>query len=466
MSSATLDVLRTSELFAQCSADELRAIATRSAEVRLGGGELLLSEEDGARAVWLLLEGELVVTKVVDGDEVIIDRLRPPAYLGEISLLTGMRAEHRARARGPARLVEIPGDVFRELLHSCEPVMETVVRTLAERMRRVEHLLQQRERMAGLGTLAAGLAHELNNPASAAHRAAGLLREQFEALEPLARRLAEHQWNSDEVELLRQLADATQSASQSARELSPLARSDREEAIERWLDRRGVPRAWELAPLLIDRGVTAEELERVTRGCDASIVVDALAWTERTAAIRQLLDEIGQSTARVSEMVRAVKAYSYIDTTAVRAADVHEGLESSLTILAHKLREAKATVVREYDRELPPIECYGTELTQVWTNLLDNAADAVAPSGGTIRVRTRSDGGGVAVEIADSGPGISPEARERIFDPFFTTKGAGKGTGLGLEIVKRIVTHHRGAIEIASAPGETRFTVRLPLTQT
>lgn len=332
-------------------------------------------------------------------------------------------------------------------------------------VRHVEQPLPQRERMAVLGSLAAGLAHELNNPASAANRAAGLLREQFEALEPLALRLAEHPWKPDEVALLRQLASTTQSASQSARELAPLARADREEAIEHWLDAHDVPRAWELASLLVDRGVTSEELERVTRGCDASIIIDALAWTERTAAIRQLFDEIGQSTARISEMVRAVKAYSFVDTTALRTADVHEGLEQSLTILAHKLREAKATVVREYDRALPPIESYGTELTQVWTNLLDNAADAVAPSGGMIRVRTRPDGDGIAVEIADTGIGIPEDARPRIFDPFFTTKGAGKGTGLGLEIVKRIVTHHGGTIEVASEAGNTRFTVRLPRTQ-
>jgi signal transduction histidine kinase len=465
MSGARLDLLRTSDLFARCDDDELRELAARSAEVRLEGGALLFAEEDRAGSVWLLLEGELVLTRVIDGDEVVLDHLEPPAYLGEISLLSGSPAGHRARARGPARLLEVPGDVFRELLRSCDAVLETVVRTLAGRMLRVERLLQQRERMAGLGTLAAGLAHELNNPASAAYRAAGLLREHFAALEPLAMRLAEHPWQAGEVGLLRQLADATQTVSQSAIDLAPLARADRVEDVERWLDGRGVPRPWELAPVLVDRGVTAGDLERLTRGCEESSILDALAWTERTAAIRQLLDEIGRSTARISETVHAVKAYSFVDTTALRSADVHEAIENSLTILGHKLRQARATVVRDYDRTLPPVESYGTELTQVWTNLLDNAADAVAPSGGTVRVRTGAADDGIEVEIADSGPGIPPETRERIFDAFFTTKGAGKGTGLGLEIVSRIVTRHHGTIGLSSAPGDTRFIVRLPLTQ-
>jgi signal transduction histidine kinase len=336
----------------------------------------------------------------------------------------------------------------------------------ARDVRQVEDLPQQRERMAVLGSLAAGLAHELNNPSSAAHRAAGHLREELEAFEALSLRLAGHPWKPDEVALLQQLADATQSVSQSARELAPLARADREEAIERWLDMHGVPRPWELAPLLVDRGLTVEELERVTRGCDATIVVDALAWTERTSAMRQLLDEIGQSTARISEVVRAVKAYSYADATAPRTADIHQGIENSLTILAHKLREARVAVVREYDRTLPPVESYGTELTQVWTNLLDNAADAATPSGGTIRVRTRSDARGIAVEIADTGSGIPAEVRGRIFEPFFTTKAAGKGTGLGLEIVQRIVARHRGTVAFDSKPGDTEFTVHLPLAQT
>jgi len=184
------------------------------------------------------------------------------------------------------------------------------------------------------------------------------------------------------------------------------------------------------------------------------------------ATIRQLLDEVGQSTGRISEIVRAVKAYSYVDTSSLRAADVHEGIENSLTVLGHKLRESKVAVVRQYDRSLPPIQTFGTELNQVWTNLLDNAADAMAPAGGTIRIRTSPLGDAgheVGVEITDTGPGIPAEIRGKIFDPFFTTKGAGKGTGLGLEIVKRIVGRHQGALELTSRPGETRFLVRLPV---
>jgi signal transduction histidine kinase len=335
----------------------------------------------------------------------------------------------------------------------------------AAEARAPEDLLRQRERMAVLGSLAAGLAHELNNPASAASRAAGLLREQLDALQALTLRLAEHPWKRDEVALLRQLADLTHSASQSARELAPLARADREEAVEQWLEKHDVSRSWELAPLLVDRGLTAEQLERITRGCDAAVVIEALAWTEHTSGVRQLLDELAQSTARISEIVRAVKAYSYADATALRTADLHEGIENGLTILGHKLREAKATVVREYDRALPPIESYGTELTQVWINLIDNAADAVAPNGGTIRVRTRSDNAGIAVEVADTGSGISEDASSHILEPFFTTKPAGKGTGLGLDIVQRIVARHHGTLEFASKAGETRFIVRLPVGQ-
>jgi signal transduction histidine kinase len=461
-----------SPLLQNCTDVQLDDLRARSSEVVLGPGELLFDENDVADAVWVVAEGELVITKMVDGDETIVDHLVPGAFLGEISLLTDSPAGHRARAKDTVRLLRIPKPVFSDLVRSCQAVSVTVLRTMAERVRRIAHLLQQRERMAGLGTMAAGLAHELNNPAAAAKRAAALLKEQVAALEPLAQGLASRSWSPAEVALLRQLDAVTGRGDQSTRELDALARSDREDDVGRWLDAHGVARAWELASVLVDRGVNVEMLGSVMQGCDPSAVSDALEWAERMGAIRQMLDEVEGSTTRIAQIVKAVKAYSYADTSSLRSADIHEALDISLTILGHKLRDVGATVERKYDRTLPAIQTYGTELGQVWTNLLDNAADAIAAGdakagarGGQISVRTTGDQGGIRVEIADSGRGIPADVLPRIFDPFFTTKGAGKGTGLGLEIAKRIVTRHGGTIDATSSPGATTFTVWLPVRQ-
>ncbi|HET8624250.1 MAG TPA: ATP-binding protein [Gemmatimonadales bacterium] len=454
--------LRESELLRACTEAELDELVAGSSEIRLAAGALLFSEQDKADAVWVLLAGELVITKVVGGDELIVDTLRAGSFLGEISLLTGTPAEHRARARGETRLLRMPAATFLELMRGCVTVMETVLRTMAERVRRIEQLLQERERMAGLGTLAAGLAHELKNPAAAAGRALSLLAEQFVELGPLGRRLALYPWTAEDAELLERLDSATCCVLGGVKELDPLERSEREEGVAAWLERFGIDRPWEFAPLLVDRGIDASELERLAGGCDVSVVSDALAWTERVVTIRQLLDEANQSNARIMDLVRAVKAYSHVDTATVRDVDVHESLESSITILGHKLKQSRARVQRDYDRSLPKVRSWGTELSQVWTNLLDNAADAVASNGGSVLIRTRPAKDGIAVEIIDSGAGIPTDVRGRIFDPFFTTKEAGKGTGLGLEIAKRIVLRHGGEIQVESAPGQTTFAVRLP----
>ena len=454
--------LRESDLLRTCTEQELDELMAGSSEIRLGSGELLFSEQDKAGAVWVLLAGELVITKVVGGDELIVDTLRPGSFLGEISLLTATPAEHRARARGETRLLRIPAATFLELMRGCVTVMETVLRTMAERVRRIEQLLHQRERMAGLGTLAAGLAHELKNPAAAAGRALSLLDEHLAELGPLGRRLAMYPWTTEDAGLLERLDSATCCVVSGAREMDPLERSEREEGVAAWLERFGIERPWEFAPVLVDRGIDAAELERLAGGCDVSVVTDALAWTQRVVSIRQLIGEASQSTARITDLVRAVKAYSHVDTSTERTVDVHETLESSVTILVHKLKQSRVRVQREYDRSLPPVRTWGTELSQVWTNLLDNAADALAPGGGTVTIKTSTAGDDLAVEITDSGPGIPDETRGRIFDPFFTTKEVGKGTGLGLEIVKRIVLRHGGDIGVESAPGRTTFAVRLP----
>lgn len=458
----TEDALRQTVLLGQCTSPDLQRVMQQSTEIALAPSEYLFSDDDQAEEVWVLLDGELIITKQVEGDAVIIDHLLPGAFLGEISLLTGTPAAHRARAKGAARLLRIPGDVFRSLLSSCATVTETVLRTMAERVRRIEHLLQQHERMAGLGTIAAGLAHELNNPASAANRAARSLADVVAALQPLARRLAERAWTPEELALLAKLQGETEEGTAASASIDALERSDREEALADWLTRHDVGAAAELATGLADAGLTPDKLDAMAAGnCPA--LADALAWTERTLTIGQLLGEIAQSTTRMSELVRAVKAYSHIDTVTLRQADVHEGLDNTLTILGHKLREAKVAVVREYDRSLPRVPAFGSELLQVWTNLIDNAVDALGGQRGTVRVRTSRVEDGVAVEIVDDGPGIPAAIQERIFDPFFTTKAVGKGTGLGLEIVKRIVSRHHGSVRVVSRAGETRFEVRLPL---
>ena len=462
---ATRALLRDSPLLASCGPAQLERVLGASSETTLAPGEPLFGEDDRPDAVWVVLDGDVVVTKAVDDDELVLDRLHPGDYLGEVQLLTDAPAQHQARTKQGARLLRIPGETFRDLIHRCDGVMATVVRTLAGRMRHMEQLLQQRERMAGLGTIAAGLAHELNNPAAAANRASSLLRAELDGLDALARRLMAHDWSEAELHLLDRLA--SRGAPDAAADADPLERSDREEALADWLAEHGVEHGGELAPALAERGVTAADLQAVAHGCEAAVVADALTWTERIATLRRLLDELTQGTARIRELVGAVKAYSYLDATTLRTADVHEGLDQSLTILGHKLREARVTVARDYDRALPPLETYGTELTQVWTNLVDNAVDALAGADGarTVRVGTHGDGDAAVVEIADSGPGIPEEVRARMFDPFFTTKPAGRGTGLGLQIAKRVVLRHGGTIEVASAPGDTRVRVRLPLRQ-
>jgi signal transduction histidine kinase len=456
--------LRQIELFRTCSEAELDALLRAASEVRLGAGEALFDEQETAVAVWVLLEGELVIIKTLGAQEMAADQLGPGALLGEISLLTGAPTGHRALAQGPARALRIPGDAFLALVRACPAVMETVLRTLAGRVQKVVQFLHERERMVGLGMLAAGLVHELKNPAAAANRALALLGEQLAQLGPAGRRLAMHPWTDEDTELLARLDSATCCVVSVTKQLDPLERSEREEEVVAWLEQFGVDQPSEFAHLLVDRGLGVSELNKLAKGADAEVLTDALGWTERIVAVKQLADEAAQSTARIGELVRAVKAFSHMDTSTPAEVDVHDSLESSLTILGHKLKQSRVRVERVYDRTLPPIRSYGSELSQVWTNLLDNAADVLAADGGTVTIQTAPAASGICVQITDSGPGIPPHVRPRIFDPFFTTKEPGKGTGLGLEIAKRVVVRHRGVIDVESAPGRTTFSVRLPLT--
>ena len=297
----TIAGLRDIELFRSCSEAERTTLLAAATEVRLSPGQALFEEPDRAEAVWVLLEGEVVVIKTLDAQEVLADRLSPGALLGEISLLTGAPLGHRALAQHPARLLRIPGDAFLALVRSCPAVMEIVLRTLAGRVQKVVQFLHERERMVGLGTLAAGLVHELKNPAAAANRALALLGEQLAQLGPIGRRLAMHPWTADDAELLARLDSATCCVAAGVGELDPLERSEREEQVAEWLERFGVGRPWEFAPLLVDRGLGVAELARLSKGAEAGVVADALAWTERIVAVKQLADEAAQSTREPKE---------------------------------------------------------------------------------------------------------------------------------------------------------------------
>jgi len=333
--------------------------------------------------------------------------------------------------------------------------------------RAVEADATQRERLTTLGTLAAGLAHELNNPAIAIGRSVEALRENIDQIDPILRQIASHGWTDDELRFLGRLGATTEGDRDVVAALDIVDRTDREEALIAWLESHRVPSSPELAAALVERGVTPEELATLARGCSDDVVADAMAWLSRLTLIRQQLDDVARSAARIGELVRAVKSHAYTDK-GLRVVDIHESIESSLTLMGYKLREARARIVRQYDRSVPRIETYGTELHQLWTNLLDNAADALAAksdSDRTIAIRTARDAQGVRIEVADSGPGIPDAIARKIFDAHFTTKAVGKGTGLGLHIVKRIVEHHHGSIACDSNGGGARFVVLLPIVQ-
>ncbi len=325
-----------------------------------------------------------------------------------------------------------------------------------------EMLLRQSQRLASLGTLAAGIAHELNNPAAATRRAAGQLRDAFANLEKAHIQLDAASLTPAGRGMLQSLERQARERALSQSDLDAITRSDREAAVEEWLDERGVANPWKLAPPLVGLGLDPPALMRLASVFQGETLDAALAWIASLFPVYSLLNEIGHGSSRISEIVGALKSYSYLGQAPAQAVNLHEGIDNTLVILRNKLK-AGVSVRREYGADVPAVQGYGSELNQVWTNLLDNAADALGGKGQII-IRTRREDGWAVVEIEDDGPGIAEENLPRIFDPFFTTKAPGKGTGLGLSTSYGIVTEkHKGEIRVESRPGCTRFTVRLPI---
>ncbi len=445
-------------LFAQLDESQRECLSTGT-EVRFARGEIVLRQGDPPNFFHVMLEGELRVTKFFGEQEIIFATRVPGEFFGEILILLDVPNFVLYRAVADSRLFRLPRAGFWDLLRTSPTVAREIMRALSTRLRNMAGYTQEREKLIQLGAMAAGLAHELNNPATAARRAAADLRQSVEKVQDYACELNEtlsaEQWH--------QLVATSREAiycTESQPELNSLDQSDREEAIECWLDSHKVADAWDLAPALVNARVDEGDLERVKRTVPAQDLENAIQWLAANLTTRDLLKSISRSTERISELVGAVKSYSFMDQAPWQEINVHEGIENTLTILGHKLRNV--TVTRDFDRTLPRLCAYGGELNQVWTNLVDNAIYAVGGTG-RIDVRTGRDGEFLLVEIADNGSGIPPEAQPHIFAvPFFTTKG-GLGTGLGLVISHRIVVErHHGKIDFSTGPDGTQFNVRLP----
>jgi signal transduction histidine kinase len=461
----TLEDLRTVDLFDDLDDAELAEWVAVAEPRQLVPGDVIAEQGEEPLGLQLLLEGEAQALMFDRGRSEPVGRQRAPTWMGAIAVLTAAPLGVRMQAETAGRLAIVAAEDFRRLAFAQPSIHRRVMQQVAPVMSRVTAIEQNRERLASLGTMAAGLAHELNNPAAAARRAADQLTEALEVISSALGHFVEAGVERNQAEQLVQLQREAIERAASATRLDALDAADAEDELRSRLEVLEVSEPWRLAEPLAAAGVDRQWLDRLAELAGPATDA-ALRWVAATLTAGQLAAELMESTERMSTLVGAVKSYAYMDRGALVEVDLHEGLETTLMVLGHKLKHTKIEVVRDYDRTLPKLTVRGSELNQVWTNLLDNAIDALGEQG-RITLRTRADGGCAAVEITDDGPGIPDGLTERIFDPFFTTKDVGQGTGLGLATARRIVVdRHDGSLTLDAKPGRTTFEVRLPLSQT
>lgn len=456
------EFLRKVPLFADLPETELRQLCESVNEVQLSAGELLFEEGTTGDQAYVIKQGELEILKASSGREVLLAIREPGEVIGEMSLFEDTPRMASVRARKDSVLLAIHKQEIDHLLQTSLPAAASMFYTVLGRWRQTEAMLRQSEKLAQLGTLTAGVAHELNNPASAVKRASSQLRRAMHDWDQATRRLTQVEFSEDQEQQLQRYSHVALERAKEPAVMHALTRSDRESEVESWLEGRSVAEAYALAPALVDLELDPNQLAQMEAQFGKEPLPAVVRWVMATYQLHHLLAEVQRGSERISGIVGALKSYAYLDQAPVQEVDVHKGLDETLLILQHKLKSG-ISVQREYDPELPTIFGYGSELNQGWTNLLDNAIDALGESG-EITIRTRGAADGVEIEIEDDGPGIPRDIQSKIFDPFFTTKPPGAGTGLGLDITYNIIVHkHRGNIELFSEPGRTRFLIKLPL---
>jgi signal transduction histidine kinase len=452
-----VEQLRKIAVFSDLPQEDLLWFVSKCQEIRVAPGDIVMNEGDKAEFMIVMLEGEIRARAErgpADG----------PVFTMSSGEVSGMLPFSRlkvvsvtGRAVVPSHYLAFHVSHFEEMFHRLPELVRRLVGLLADRVRNVTRQEQQHEKLAALGKLSAGLAHELNNPSAAARRSAAALRDCLARLRGSARSTS---IGPKDCALLAKREEQIRDSLKPAQFKDELARADRQDAIQSWLESRNVADAWKLAPSLAEVNLTDAHLESFAEAAGDSLGPELTRFATLLEMDR-IAEELDHSSARISELIKAIKEYSYMDQAPVQEVDIEHSLETTLTIMHHKLKRG-ITVAREYAPNLPKVMANGSELNQVWTNLIDNAADAMKGAG-TLTIRTARENDFVLVEIADNGPGIPAEVKSRIFDPFFTTKGVGEGTGLGLDIVNRILKNARGQVNVISSPGDTRFQIRIPI---